>query len=47
MFKNFDTFEYEKFKVLVGGDKNIKDNYNLRKFIFSYSSYNKILKKSL
>ena len=42
--KNFDTFEYEKFKVLVGGDKNIKDNYNLRKFIFSYSSYNKILK---
>ena len=24
--------------------QNIKDNYNLRKFIFSYSSYNKILK---
>jgi len=41
--KNFDAFENSDFKVLFGGDKNLKDLNKVRKFVFSYSVYNNIL----
>jgi putative transferase (TIGR04331 family) len=42
--KNFDAIENNNFKILVGGDKNKKDLIGVKKFVFSYSYYNKILK---
>ena len=41
--KNFDAFENKDFKVLFGADKNLKDINKVKKFVFSYSIYNKIL----
>ena len=41
--KNFDAFENKEFRVLFGADKNLKDINKVKKFVFSYSIYNKIL----
>ena len=41
--KNFDAIENNKFKVLFGGDKNLEELNRVKKFVFSYSIYNKIL----